>query len=116
MFHHRQELFHRHVGHGLHNARRPLNANEVRIGCVAEAEVGAQVVLTAKTATTGNLTQLPESLAADGCQHANLCADRRSIRDRADESEVQPRVTVAIVSIEEVVLAVHYKAVGYEQI
>src|SRR5438552_14116024 len=116
MFIKRQELFCSHVGHRLHDTRRPLNADEVRIGCVPEAEVGAQVVLTAKTAATGNLTQLPEGLAADGCLRTNLGADRRSVRDRADEPEVQPRVAVAIVSIEEVVRALPYKAVGDEQI
>src|SRR5438132_9683662 len=115
MFHHRQELFCGHVGHRLHDTRRPVNADEVRIRCVPEAEVGAQVVLTAKTAATGNLTQLPEGLAADRCLHTNLGADRRSIRDRADEPEVQPRVAVAIVSIEKVVLTLTETA-GYEKI
>jgi len=113
MFHHRQELFSRprwsssaryptatqcgRSPHGLRRRGRSWRAGRSDCQNWLPPEISRNC---------------QKGLAADRCLHRNLCADHRSIRDRADEPEVQPRVAVPL-SDRGVVRALIYKAVGY---
>src|SRR5262245_45918882 len=86
--------------HLLHDARRPFDAHRIDDVGVAEAEIRPYVVLRFPAGAAGEFLQLPESFSADARLDAHLCAYRTPIGNRADESELDPVVRVAVVEVE----------------
>src|SRR5437667_8427292 len=111
-----KELPGEHVGHGLHNTRRPLDAQSVNARGVAEAEMRFERVRVDATAGA-DLPQLPKRLSGNGGLRPHLRADGRPIRYCADAFDLEPIVLVAVVAIEAIVLrAADGHALAYEHV
>src|SRR4030095_11083448 len=78
----------------------PLDADDIHVGGVGQAKV--RVGSLAKPDSAGDFPKLPSLFSAEERLETNLCPDSVAIGSRADATNLEPGIGIAVVAIEKI--------------